>query len=263
MMRWAALLLLVGGAAAPLEAELPGWLESWLFNPGERTRAGLDAYQDQKPQEAVPFFEVARRMVPDDPQVGFNSGTTRLGAGGSAAQAAEILQQAASAAGPALAPVAFYNLGNARLLAGNPAAAVDAFTQSLRLEPDHADAKFNLELALRQLQESATSPPQSPRQEGGESGDRPQPQGGGPGEQGRQSDAEQPLPTPPSPRQGEEQGDQQAQPQAPRALPHFRDQLDMTAEQAARILEAVENLERNQRRAEASQRARSHRGKDW
>jgi hypothetical protein len=48
-------------------------------------------------------------------------------------------------------------------------------------------------------------------------------------------------------------------------LPQFRDQEDMTAEQAAAILQAVDNLERERRREEAKERAlaKSSVEKDW
>ena len=50
-------------------------------------------------------------------------------------------------------------------------------------------------------------------------------------------------------------------------LPNFDPQEDMSAEQAANLLEAVENLEREQRRAQAEeerrQRARTATEKDW
>ena len=48
-------------------------------------------------------------------------------------------------------------------------------------------------------------------------------------------------------------------------MPQFEDQKDMTAEQAAAILQAVENLERQQRReqARALARAKTSVEKDW
>ena len=48
-------------------------------------------------------------------------------------------------------------------------------------------------------------------------------------------------------------------------LENYEDQPDMTAEEAAAVLEAVVNLERQQRRDRAAERARSQArgGKDW
>ena len=48
-------------------------------------------------------------------------------------------------------------------------------------------------------------------------------------------------------------------------LPNFEDQPDMTAEQASAILEAVENLEREQRKQQAAERLKSRKTgeRDW
>lgn len=60
------------------------------------------------------------------------------------------------------------------------------------------------------------------------------------------------------------EGEPAQRPENDRRLPGFEDQPDMDAEQAASILEAVENLERQRRREEAARRARRiAEGKDW
>jgi len=48
-------------------------------------------------------------------------------------------------------------------------------------------------------------------------------------------------------------------------LPQFRNQPDMNGREAASVLSAVENMERQQRRDQAAKRARqrSAKGKDW
>ena len=164
---------------------------------------------------------------------------------------------------PRLAASALYNLGNARFADDDLEGAIRAYEESLRLAPGHEDAKFNLELALREL-EKQTPPPasqQAPQEDQGE------------GESDQPPDPEQQGPEQGAPR--EEQGLQGGEPSDNRSeaearledspLLDFQDQPDMTAEEAAAILEAVENLERQQRRQEAAERARSNvrGGKDW
>ena len=48
-------------------------------------------------------------------------------------------------------------------------------------------------------------------------------------------------------------------------LPQFRNQPEMSAQEASSVLAAVENLERQQRREQAARRARQNaaKGKDW
>ncbi|MCP4659741.1 MAG: tetratricopeptide repeat protein [bacterium] len=228
---WILLVLLFLAMATPAAAEWPDWLERWLFNPRERTDHGLEALDDGEIEQSVEPFEAALRLAGEDPVAQFNAGTGRLIAGRGEAQG--LLEAASERGGRELAPRARYNLGNARMLAGDLRGAIEAFKQALRLDPGFQDAKFNLELAQRLLEEQLPEPePQDPEQD----------------------DQEQ--------QQDEEDQQQQEQQQQER---EFRDIEDMTAEEAAAILEAVENLEREQRRLAAEAAAKENAGaeKDW
>ncbi len=247
---------LVLAASLPSWLHLPAWAERWLWNPRERTGRGIAAYEAGRPKDSLRPFDTAARLAPAEPLAQYNAGTAHLAAE-QARAAVGFLERAAAAAPAALAPAAHYNLGTARLAAGDAAGAVEALKQSLRLEPPSADAKFNLELALRALEEErqARSPQEAPggRREGEQ-------------ESGAGSGTQEPSPPQPEPRPAEAtesgQGSQQQDSPQPspqsgqRPLPQFREQEDMSATQAAAILEAVENLERQQRRNEAAQRTR-------
>jgi Ca-activated chloride channel family protein len=251
-----------------LDLHPPAWVERWLHNPRERTAAGLGHLEAGDRGAAAADFESARRLAPDDPRVGYNTGTARLLAGHGDAVAP--LEQAARHAPSDLAATARYNLGNAQLAAGAPAKAVEAYEQALRLDPANAAAKFNLEVALRRLaaqRAKARKPQEAPG--GAKSGKREA------GEQGGGEDADrQPSPQTrrpgarePRPRTGAKPGEDRPRPDgrsplARRTLPNFRNQPDMTASQAAALLEAVENLERRERQAEAAARADKKAGED-
>jgi len=291
-----AALLLVAALPWPFDALVPSWVDRALYNPRERTEAALEAYRDGDAEAAAKAADKAlavapRRAgeeagdggedgVPADPRVAFNAGTAHLAAG-DAKRAAELLQQAAAGAddaAPGIAPAAHYNLGNAQLAAGDTAAAVDSFKETLRRTPGDADAKHNLEVALRRLEAERKMQAKQPQETpgGDEKGDDEQGDRGGEDQpnQGdeKRSDAADPGQGEPQDRDARPQqqpggdgGDEQ-QPQGERPLPHFEDQPDMTAEQAASLLESVENLERRQRQEEAAERARrkAARGeKDW
>jgi tetratricopeptide (TPR) repeat protein len=257
------------GLALPSWFHLPTGIERWLVNPRQQTGEGLADLGRGEADEARRHFETALRLAPDEPKVRYNAGTGALLADDPEA-AVELLGAAAAAASPRLAPSALYNLGNARLAAGDAPGAIAAYEECLRRAPGFVDAKFNLELALA---EAARRRPQ--RQP-----DREAPEGSSPGEEESSADAGGPDPpgeerrdeAPPEPsgRQGDREGpsrtEQERQGGARMdALPRFQEQPDMTAEQAAAILEAVENLEREQRRRQAAQRARQRGGpgKDW
>lgn len=252
--------------------EPPAELLPWLYNARERSAAARDAFDDGDPQAALEAAAAARELAPEDPRTRLNLGTALLAAG-QTEQAVEQLSAAsrelersleeAAAAGDAdpkratLASTAHYNRGNALFGAGDLAGAVAAYEQSLRRQPGRTDAKFNLELALEELERQQ-------QQQGGQ-------QGQGEDEQQQQpSGGQEPSPESPEQEGGEPQepqpgqGEPQPQQGDPR-LPEFEEQPDMTAQEAAAILEAVENLERRQRRLEAAQRARQTAGreKDW
>jgi Ca-activated chloride channel family protein len=265
---------------------LPAWAERWLWNPRERTAAALDATRRNDLKGAVAPADAAQRLAPDAPATLFNAGSAHLAAG-DAAGAVPLLDRAARAAGPRLAGAASYNLGNARLDNRDFAGAVEAYKQALRVAPRDAAAKFNLELAQRELQQQSQSSArgigprgggqrprqgdarQSPGQAGG-SAKGELPQQGKPAENGqgqRQAQRQGQSGQPQGPPNGQPRGTSgQPQPQAGRQLlPGYRDQPEMSASEAAAVLESVENLERQQRRQAAARqtRQRAANGEDW
>ena len=264
-----------GGPGIPTPPATQGApvLEPYRFNARERTARALAAWQKGRPEETVAPLDSALRLRPGDPLVEYNAGTAHLAA--SQPDAAQLLEQAAKHAPPELAADALYNLGNARLATKDARGAIEAYKSSLRARADQAGAKRNLELALRLLEEQQRQQEEQQKKDSQEKqkqedGEDPSPQqGGGKEPQDRQGPA-QPDPkqqTPPQPGEGQPQAGQppQAQPPQNRPLPQFQEQQDMTAEQAAAILQAVENLERQQRRdqARALARAKTSVEKDW
>jgi tetratricopeptide (TPR) repeat protein len=262
-------------AAVLLAATALALPERWLHNARERTAEGRARWEQGDFPAAARALDQALELGGEQAALQFNAGSGHLAAG-TPGLAVPLLQRAADAAAlapagsPAAAvrPDALYNLGNAHLAAGDPQAAADAFRACLRLAPGHQPAKHNLELALQQA--GQPSPQQAP---GGQGEPQPadgetRPQGGGGANQGGEGEG-QPEGAQTRP-QGE--GGSSAPPRSERSarsprLPRFDPQEDMSAEQAANLLEAVENLEREQRRAQADeerrQRARRSTEKDW
>jgi tetratricopeptide (TPR) repeat protein len=253
-----------------LDLHPPVWIERGLYNPRERTERALERLAAADPEGALEAFETAGRIAPDDPRVLYGLGTGRLLA--DHGDAVGALERALGLERPeaeepsgreplpaALRQSALYNLGNARLAARDNAGAVTAFEEALRLDPADQAAKFNLELALRRLAEERLrlrSPQEAP---GGKQGGEEEPSdrtGGtepdaepeaGPDEAGREPESSGPE-AGSDPREGA--------PFGRRPLAGFEEQDDLTAAQAAALLEAVENLERRQRQVEATRAAR-------
>lgn len=267
-MRLAPLLLL---AALPFgwQPHLPAWAERWLYNPRERTDRAIEAFREGDDGRAVATAETAHRLAPEDPLTGYNAGTANLAAGRSR-KAARLLEKAAKDAPAGLAPAAWYNLGNARLAAADPAAAVEAYKQALLRNPSDAEAKHNLEIALQERER------QRLRMQGGRQGsrgDRPgeREQSRKPGEGSPSEDQRRAPQDPGRGRQGQQQsqGRQGRQNQPSRqqggSVPSFQNQPEMSSREAANLLSAVEDLERRQRRDQAAKRSRQKalKGKDW
>ena len=101
-------------------------------------------------------------------------------------------------------------------------------------------------------------PNQDPSNQPGKGNSPPQDQP----KQGQQSPNPQDQQAKPQPGQGQPLKPGEGQ---DARLPQFRNQPDMNAQEAAAVLSAVENLERQQRRDQAAHRARqqSAKGKDW
>ncbi len=266
-------LLLAALPSLPWDVHLPGWAERWLWNARERTGRAIAAEAAGDPEAAAEDAATALRLAPDDPRAQYNSGTAELGAR-HLQKSMGLLEKAARDAPADLAPAASYNLGNARLAVGDAAGAVEAFKKALRLAPDDVHAKHNLEIALRE-REKEQKRMKNPRE--GSRGDRPDdknqsdsPGSGDPSDQ--QQDQRSDANDPGQDRQKGAQGPpQQAGPRPNQPgdqgqpLPRFRNQPDMSAQEAAALLESVENLERQQRRKQAAERAeqRGTREKDW
>ncbi len=250
-------------SSLPWQPHLPAWAERWLYNPRERTERSIEAHAQGKPKEAVGPADTALRLAPEDPLVQYNAGTARLGAG-QERRAVPLLEKAAQGADANFSSTAHYNLGNARLGAGDAAGAVEAYKRVLRAEPGNQNAKFNLELALREEQKQRMGMRGKPAGSRGHRSPNPDPSNQpGRSKPDRDPDRPQDHRRPPAPQQQGEsrQGSQERDDR----LPQFRNQPEMSAREAASVLSAVENLERQQRRDQAAKRARQRaaKGKDW
>jgi len=262
---WAGLPALPSLPSVSSISSLPGFhlpvaVERWLYNPRERAAQAAELIRQGKAKEALDPADTALRLAPADPLVGYDAGTAHL-MGGDKRGAVALLEKAAKAAAPTLAPAAWYNLGNAQLAAGNPGAAIEAYKEALRRAPHDADTKHNLELALRQSEEQQRRF-KSPRE--GDRGDKEGDKGSS-NKAGANDPSKEPNQSPASdPGQGGEKKEDEPKSSAGR-MPRFRDQPEMNAQEAAALLQSVENLERQHRRQQAAQRSRqtAAKGKDW
>jgi Ca-activated chloride channel homolog len=150
------------------------------FGPGDLER-GNRMYREGRYEEAV---EAYRRVVESGrsaPEVHYNLGTALL-ALGSYQEAEQHLQAALQAVEPELRHRSFYNLGNRFLHEGRGDpdlqrqgrlldAAIESYRRALRLAPGDVDAKWNLELALREREENEQQQQSAPQQQDPQQGE--------------------------------------------------------------------------------------------
>jgi Ca-activated chloride channel homolog len=232
-------------AAAVLLLALIGWGIGALERGNRYYRAGRYA-------EAVREYEVALRERVSSPELHYNLGTALLQLG-RFQEAQQHLQRALLAADASLRQRAYFNDGYRTLIPGRRGggdanqqldAAIESYKHALRLDPRDQDAKWNLELALRQKEQQKQSGQSSQNQEqqqGSQDEEQSQARGGGAGSTQSQSSAGR----------GGQQGSR-------------TQQRPMSREQADRILSAIEQDERDLTRQKLRKGQRSTPvARDW
>ncbi len=207
---------------------------SGLFG-GKAHRKNLEGnreYEAKAYDEALAAYTEAQVPAPDAPELHYDLGNV-LYRKGNFEGAENAYRRALTAAPPAFAPDASYNLGNALFRAERYDEAVSAYRRTLEARPGDADARRNLELALRALEAQKQPQPQPQPDDEGENEPQPQPS--------TQPDEPEPRPQPP-PKSGEE----------------------MKKEQAERLLDRLHELEKEAMRKKTEPPAAARRPeKDW
>src|SRR5210317_81768 len=116
-------------------------------------KEGNDAFTKQAYEEALAAYQTAQIKEPELAEPYYNAANA-LYRQGIYDAALEQLQIALSFADEeSLAQNSFFNMGNSSYNAQDLGTAVAAYTESLLINPDDQDAKYNLELALQQQQQ--------------------------------------------------------------------------------------------------------------
>ena len=133
---------------------------------------GNAEFEDGSYTDALDNYRSAQNEDPDKPEPYYNSGNAQLQQGNLDSAEMQLKQSNRTAEGE-LAQHSNYNLGNTYYEGQNFESAIDAYKESLRLNPDDKDAKYNLELALKQQEQQQQ---QQQQQQGGGGGQPPPPE---------------------------------------------------------------------------------------
>ena len=143
--RWA---VAVAAACALAMMPTPGSAQAGRDQVAEGNRL----YGEGRFEEAHQMYLEALRDDPESSLIRFNSGNA-LYQSQDFQRAMEAYQQAIESGDPDLAGAAWYNLGNSLYRGQQLEPSLEAFKQVLRLDPDDADAKHNLERVLEQMEQ--------------------------------------------------------------------------------------------------------------
>jgi Ca-activated chloride channel homolog len=117
-----------------------------------RNRDGNRLFEQGKYREAEEAYLSAQAESPDSPELFYNLGNALIKQR-KRDQALQALRQAISKGHADLQASAWYNLGNSLFEMGDFENSAQAFIRALRLRPADHDAKHNLELAQRRMNE--------------------------------------------------------------------------------------------------------------
>lgn len=136
-------------------------MRKWLFglcliltacgaNAAERNNTGNYLTLTGKFDEAVNAYQVALVQAPDNPVIYFNSAIA-LADSEQIAEAEASIQQAIERGDDKLAADSWYNLGNIYFGMEDYEQAITAYRHALLINPNHENARYNLEIANARL----------------------------------------------------------------------------------------------------------------
>jgi Ca-activated chloride channel family protein len=209
---------------------------------------GNEAFENGDLVAAIEAYRNAQVEGPDVPEPYYNAGNVYY----RQEDYENALLQAYQALRSADEPVAqstFYNIGNVQFNTQDYEAAIESYKEALRINPNDIDAKHNLELALRQLQQQQQQQDQQQQQQDQQQQQQDQQQQDQQ-QQDQQQQQQQQQQNQQQQQQQQQNQDQQQQPQQPQDPQQQQQQEDqqqpqpqpseeMTREQAENLLDAV------------------------
>lgn len=206
-----------------------------------KNKRGNRLFEQGKYEDAEKAYLAAQGDNPGKPEILYNLGNSLIKQK-KYQEGVRALGQSINKGDTGIKEKGWYNTGNALFSAGNYKDSADAFIQALKLDPGDRDAKYNLELALMNLEKPKQKDPRNQSS----SGKPPQP------EQSSQDKN----------RSGNPKENTQAKTQASQTT--FRREGSITKDQAIQLLDAVKNQELwEQRKLLKTRVSEKAHGRDW
>jgi Ca-activated chloride channel homolog len=231
-----------------------------------KVKQGNLRYDQKMYDQALQHYSEALAPDSNRTEIRYNLGNT-LYRQGKFPEAATELRKAAGSTDPALQAKAHYNLGNALFRANDFQGALSEYTAALKIDSRDPDAKHNLELALRKLEEQKQPQKKDSKDQNKSDKDKQDDSK----QEKNKSSADSKQKEPPQKDSGEKQDPQKSQPSPP--SPGEEKQLNppqqgqgkmMDPKEAERLLQAMEAKERQEQLHQLQLlRRQKSREKDW
>jgi Ca-activated chloride channel family protein len=138
---------MIAGPKTLISLVAAGWLAEALASTNANIDAGVAAYNSGDFEAALTSYTAAEGDLGERPELHFNKGLALL-AKDDKEGARKAFEHGTESEHANVASSAEYELGNLELDAEAFEAAIERYKKCLILRPDHASAKWNLELAL-------------------------------------------------------------------------------------------------------------------
>jgi len=234
---------------------------SWAITLSDRMHStiakGNRRYDAEDHEQALGLYMEAQGQDSTHVVPHFNAGDALYRLGRFEDGAGEFLRSAGSLS-DSISAMSYYNLGNSLFQTGDIKSAAEAYKRSLLIDPDDEDAKYNLEYALRMLEQQQQQQQQQDQSEGKQDQQQEQQPDSGTQDEQQQEKQEKQEDQAQQEQREQEQADEQRQ--EPAGAPK-----EMTPEDLERILAAIEASDRKTQEEMLKKASRRKRitGKDW
>jgi Ca-activated chloride channel homolog len=230
---------------------LAGSMFSYAASAASENKKGNQLFAEGKYEEAEKAYLNAEVKSPGKPEVLYNLGNTLIKQQ-KYDQAFQSLRKSTEKGDKGLQEYSWYNSGNAYFQSGQYDNAVQAYTKALRLDPTDKEAKHNLELALKKMEEQKQSPPSNNQQNSQQQDQSKQDQE----KKSQQQTAEN--------RQEKSKPEDQNKAANPQATSAEQQEGTLSKERALQILDALQSQEFAEQQKLLERRARqSTNQRDW
>ncbi len=227
---WTVFCLTAAVLAIPLAAKAE--------STASKNREGNRLFTEGRYEEAEKAYLEAQVKSPGKPEIIYNLGNALIRQG-KYPQGMQALKQSADKGNERIKIDSMYNTGYGLYSAGDYKNSAEAFIETLKLDPDDMDAKHNLELALRKLQEQQQQQQEENRNQTNKDDQNEQPSRENEGEESASN--EQDRKQADRQKYQEKSAKMKPEPTVPR-------EGSITREQAQQILDAMRNQELDQQR---------------